>query len=334
VRDVAALVKRAAAEGITRGEIVSLLRAEGEAAALLFAGADRLRAEVFGPVVHLRALIEFSNYCRNNCLYCGLRRGNRILRRYRMPPEEIVALARRAAGHGFRTVVLQAGEDPYYTPSLLAGVVREVKRLGVQVALSVGELARADYALLREAGADRYLLRHETADPGLFAGLKPDTSFKRRCRCLRWLKELGFETGAGPMVGLPGQTIGSLADDILLMRDLGVAMAGIGPFVPHPSTPLATAAPGSVFLTMKVLAVTRLCLPFANLPATTAVGAAAAGGREAALRCGANVVMPDITPLRYRQLYEIYPGKWRVDPREGSFARWQEHLKLLGRTAV
>lgn len=327
------LVKRSfSGPPLTREEILCLLRAGEEEAEILFAAADRVRAKVFGPVVHLRAVIEFSNFCRNNCLYCGLRRENRRLSRYRMTAREMIRAAEEAASQGFKTVVLQSGEDPYWTPKRLAEVVKEIKKLGVAVTLSVGELTYEDYAFLREAGADRYLLRHETADPSLFAQLKPDSSLARRRQCLEWLKELGYETGAGCMVGLPGQSLESLAEDVLFMRELQVEMAGIGPFIPHPDTPLGKASPGSPFLTLKVLALTRLCLPYANLPATTATGVAQKGGREAALLCGANVVMPDVTPHHYRLLYQLYPGKAQADPHPNAFAYWQERLWALGRT--
>lgn len=329
--DQAGLRKRVwSGEGFSKAEIAALL---GGAAAseVLFGVADQVRAEFVGPVVHLRALIEFSNYCRNNCLYCGLRRQNKFLPRYRMAPEEIFRVAQAAAAYGFRTVVLQAGEDGGFPPRLLAEVVRELKALGLTVTLSVGELSREEYALLREAGADRYLLRHETADRKLFAKLKPDTTFERRYQCLLWLQELGYETGAGCIVGLPGQTKGSLADDILLMLGLKVPMAGIGPFIPHSATPLRDASPGSLELTLRVLALTRLVLPTANLPATTATSVAARGGREAALRAGANVIMVNVTPSVYRRHYAIYPGKWQVDKSVDPFAYWRERLKELGR---
>ena len=260
-----------------------------------------------------------------------MRRDNTRLVRYRMQEEELLAAARRAVELGFRTVVLQSGEGPWWSPRRLAGVIKEIKSWGVAVTLSVGELEYRDYLLLKEAGADRYLLRHETADPLLFAQMKPDTTMEKRQRCLWWLKELGYETGAGCIVGLPGQTLESLVEDLLFMQELQPEMAGIGPFIPHPDTPLAQAPPGSPLLALKVLALTRLILPGANLPATTATAVASRGGREAALLCGANVVMPDITPLSLRVHYEIYPGKGQADLEKDPYRYWQEKLESLGR---
>ncbi|MEW5763025.1 MAG: [FeFe] hydrogenase H-cluster radical SAM maturase HydE [Bacillota bacterium] len=324
------------AHALTREEIVSLLRAEGEEAAALFRAADAVRAEYLGNAVHLRAVIEFSNYCVKNCLYCGLRRGNRRLARYRMTPEEILAAAGRARAEGYRTVVLQAGEDPAYKTAELARLVYRIKtELDVAVTLSLGDLRRDAYRELRAAGADRYLLKHETADPALFARLRPGTTLAGRLERLSWLRELGYQVGSGNIVGLPGQAPETLADDILLLKECDVEMAGIGPFIPHPATPLGTCPPGSLDLTLKVLAVTRLLLPLAHLPATTAVATLHPAGRRRALLSGANVVMPDLTPAPYRRHYEIYPGKG-APAGEGpnSFAWWEKELAGLDRTVA
>jgi biotin synthase len=268
-----------------------------------------MRRRYVGDQVHLRGIIEFSNHCVKNCLYCGLRRGNKALERYRMTPDEIVEAAREGVRAGIRTIVLQSGEDAFFSAAILADIVTRLKELDVAVTLSVGDRPKRDYRILREAGADRYLLKHETAHREMFRRLRPGTTLEGRKKRLLWLKGLGFQVGSGNMIGLPGQTVGILADDILLMRELDVEMAGIGPFIPNDNTPLAGCRGGDVTMTLKVLAVTRLVLPAVHLPATTALATIHPEGRQMALRCGANVVMPDITPVRYKKLYEIYPNK-------------------------
>lgn len=290
--------------------------------------ADSLREQIHGNKVHLRAIIEFSNYCRCNCLFCGLRRDNKKLTRYRMSEKQIIDAANDAVSTGFKTIVLQSGEDPYWNALKLSKVVREIKKLDVAVTLSVGELSYKDYVMLKEAGADRYLLKFETSDERVFKALKPDTSLQRRLQCLKWIKELGYETGSGVIVGLPGQSIESLADDILLMKELELDMVGIGPFIPHPQTPLAKHPIGNPLITLKVIAITRLVLPYANIPATTALGTISPSFRVRAFSCGANVVMPDVTPQDYRILYDIYPGKTR---NTNSYLQWKEILEKIGR---
>ncbi len=293
---------------LSREQMVALL--SGEQDAWLFERADRMRAEVFGDAVHLRGIIEFSNHCAQNCFYCGLRRDNLTLERYRMSADEILETAQEAASAGLKTIVLQSGEDPYYSAAMLAQIISRLKdACDVAVTVSVGDRSRADYELLRKAGADRYLLKHETADPDLFTALRPGTTLQRRLQSMAWLRELGFQIGSGTMVGLPGQTLDTLAQDILLLQELDVEMAGIGPFIPHHNTPLSNAAGGDVTMTLRVLAVTRLVLPFAHLPATTALATIQPNGRQLALQHGANVIMPNLTPAQYRRLYEIYPNK-------------------------
>jgi biotin synthase len=293
---------------LTREDILDLLN--GEQDSFLFQWADQVRARVFGDEVHVRGIIEFSNHCAQNCLYCGLRRDNLALERYRMSTDEILESARQAAAIGLKTIVLQSGEDPFYPADMLAGIISRLKdEHDVAVTVSVGERPKSDYRLMRKAGADRYLLKHETADPELFSRLRPGTTLQKRLRSIGWLRELGFQVGSGNMVGLPGQTLETLAQDILLMRDLDVEMAGIGPFIPHHNTPLREYARGDVSMTLRVLAVARLVLPLVHLPATTALASIDPRGRELALERGANVIMPNMTPARYRQLYEIYPNK-------------------------
>ncbi|WP_449240634.1 [FeFe] hydrogenase H-cluster radical SAM maturase HydE [Desulfoscipio gibsoniae] len=291
-------------------QITALLSANAEQMPALLSAADKVRRRGVGDAVHLRAIIEFSNYCRKNCLYCGLRRDNRSLTRYRLTEQQILDAAGEAAALGFRTVVLQSGEDLYYTPTVIARIIERVKnKYDLAVTLSLGEHSRQTYKTWREAGADRYLIKQETADEQLFKRLKPDTSLSRRVQCLCWLGELGYQTGSGNMVGLPGQSLHTLARDILLMRKLDVDMAGIGPFLPHPATPLKNAAPGNLELTLKTLAITRLYLPQTHLPATTALCTLAKDGRRLALSGGANVIMPNLTPPAVRDKYLIYPQK-------------------------
>lgn len=293
--------------------------------------ADDVRKQIHGDTVHLRAIIEFSNYCKCNCLFCGIRRENMKLHRYRMKEEEIVKVAEKAVKEGFKTIVLQSGEDLFWNVKRLSKVVREIKKLNVAVTLSVGELSYDDYAILREAGADRYLLKFETSDEKLFRRLKPDTTLDRRIQCLRWLKQLSYETGSGIIAGLPGQSIESLADDIALMKELELDMIGIGPFIPHPETSLSQNSPGNPILTLKVIAVTRLLLPFANIPTTTALGTLSPSLRLKAFSCGANVVMPDITPLKYAKLYSIYPRRIKT---LSSYSYWTEIINKNGRKAL
>ncbi len=291
-------------------EICRLLLSEGADRDLLFSCADRIRELHVGNGVHLRGIIEFSNYCLKNCFYCGLRRDNASLERYRMGIGRIVEAARDGAEAGLKTIVLQSGEDPFFTGKMLADLIGRIKsEHDVAVTMSVGDRTKEEYALMREAGADRYLLKHETADPELFSRLRPGTTLDGRIRRLMQLKELGFQVGSGCMVGLPWQTVDSLAEDILLLKRLDIEMAGFGPFIPHPDTPLASRGGGSVEMALKTVAVARIMLPFVHLPATTALGTVDPEARQRALRCGANVFMPNITPLRYKRLYEIYPNK-------------------------
>ncbi len=305
-----ALRRASAGDAPTESWLVPLLAASDDDAPRLFAAADRVRAANLGDAVHLRALIEFSNHCRRNCRYCGLRRDNRVVRRYRMTPEEIVQTARDAAALGYRTVVMQSGEDLWFTGERLAAIVREIKRTtDLAITLSVGERDPDDYRQWRAAGADRYLLRIETTDPHLFAALHPDDDLLQRQAALRTLKELGYQLGSGVMVGLPGQTAAMLARDVIWLRELGAEMIGIGPFIPHPGTPLGESPGGTVGQALRLVAVLRLVFPHAHLPATTAAGTVDPAGRERMLQAGANVMMPNVTPPQYRVDYEIYPNK-------------------------
>ena len=302
-----------AAGELSHKEIVFLLGLEKpDEVGRLLALADQVRAKHLGQDVHLRGIIEFSNHCARRCVYCGLCRDNRELKRYRMHPHEILDTASRAVEMGFRTIILQSGEDFYYTSDMIAYLVAAIKKMGAAVTLSLGDRPQADYARWKAAGADRYLLKFETSDALLYRQLHPGSTLPRRLKNLEYLRDLGYQLGSGNMVGLPGQTITSLADDILLMREMGLDMAGIGPFLPHPATPLGKARPGTMKMTLKVLAVTRLLLPQTHLPATTALGSIQKDGRRAGLLAGANVLMLNLTPEKYRALYDIYPAKAEV----------------------
>ncbi|NLW44222.1 MAG: [FeFe] hydrogenase H-cluster radical SAM maturase HydE [Syntrophomonadaceae bacterium] len=289
--------------------------------------ADQVRWRWVGDKVHVRGIIEFSNYCIRSCHYCGLNRTNTRIQRYRIPLDEIVEVAREAVAMGLKTIVLQSGDDFYYTREMIADIVREIKATGAAVTLSVGERPAEDYRAWREAGADRYLLKFETSDPGLYKRLHPGTSLDIRLRCLRDLRELGYQVGSGFMIGLPGQTTEILARDLMLMRTLHLEMAGIGPFIPHPATPLSQAPAGDVTLSLKALALSRLLLPWAHLPATTALSSLDTDGRRLGLTGGANVVMPNITPPEYRRLYEIYPHKAEV--KDSPQELYRATLKLI-----
>lgn len=223
---------------LTREESIALLLLEGEDVQRLLSAADEVRKKYCGDGVHLRGLIEFSNICSRDCDYCGLRRDNRRIRRYRMTPQQIIDVSVDVTGKGLNTIVLQSGEDPWYTAERMVEIIRGIKsRADCAITLCAGERSYADYLAMKEAGADRYLLRHETSNPDLYHRLHPDMRFEDRVRCLRDLKAIGFQVGAGSMVGLPGQTIEDLADDVLFVRDLEADMVGIGPFIPHPNTP-------------------------------------------------------------------------------------------------
>ena len=271
------------------------------------------RCENLGRHVFVRGLIEFSNVCRRNCLYCGLRKQNTRLERYTLTREQLLSAAEAAYRAGVDTFVLQSGEWDH-DPKKLADCITTLKeRFGLPVTLSVGEHKREDYALWRRAGADRYLIKHETASPELYARLHPGYTLEERVGALRTLAELGYETGSGFIIGLPGQTLEILARDILLVRNLHVAMCGVGPFVPQSATPMAKVPAGSVELTLRVISVLRLILPWANLPATTALASLSpVQGQRNGLLAGANVLMPSFTPQERRKSYTIYDNKAQV----------------------
>ncbi|MFN4191160.1 MAG: [FeFe] hydrogenase H-cluster radical SAM maturase HydE, partial [Pseudothermotoga sp.] len=270
---------------------IALILSREEISVKLFALADEIRQRYLGKAVYIRGIIEFSNYCKNSCLYCGIRAQNKDISRYRMSVEQIIERARLISQMGIKTVVLQSGEDMYYSDKIIAEIIEKIKEFKVAITLSIGERDFNEYKLWKEAGADRYLMRHETADQELYSKLHPKDSFRTRVEHLKKLRELGYEVGVGSMVGLPGQDDLSLAKDILFVRDFDADMVGIGPFIPHPSTPLRDAKPGTLTKTLKMIALTRLFLPDTNIPATTALGTIHPLGRQLALKCGANVII-------------------------------------------
>ena len=283
-----------------------------EAAEALATFAVRERHAYYGNRVFIRGLIEVSSYCRNDCYYCGLRASNRSCERYRLSDEQIIACADKGYDLGFRTFVMQGGEDARFSEERVASLVRAIKEAypDCAVTLSLGEYSRKTYAAWRAAGADRYLLRHETADPAYYAQIHPtDMSFERRMECLQWLSELGFAVGAGFMVGAPGQTSAHLAADLKFIERFKPEMCGIGPFVPHHATPYADRPAGTLAQTCYLLSIIRLIHPPVLLPATTALGTIEDGGREKGILAGANVVMPNLSPADTRAKYEIYDNK-------------------------
>ena len=274
--------------------------------------ARAVRERIYGRAVYIRGLIEFTNYCRNNCYYCGIRRDNLKALRYRLTPEEILACC--AAGYrlGFRTFVLQGGEDAYFTDKRLEELLRAIKKSypDCAITLSLGERSRDSYARLFEAGADRYLLRHETADEGHYRHLHPrEMSLRHRLQCLRDLQAIGYQTGCGMMVGSPGQTTEHLIKDLRLLQELQPEMAGIGPFIPQHDTPFAAEPSGTAGKTLKLLSLIRLLLPKVLLPATTALGTIDPQGREKGLLAGANVLMTNLSPVAVRKKYALYDNK-------------------------
>jgi len=293
----------------------------------LYQRADMVRKQTVGDAVHLRGLIEISSHCVRQCMYCGLRSGNRSLERYRMSENEILACARQAEALGYGTVVMQAGEDPALTAGWIADIVRWIKReTALAVTLSLGERQDEEFELWRSIGADRYLLRFETSDQELFRTIHPrPAGSPDRLTLLKRLKSLGYEAGGGVMVGIPGQSFESLANDVLTFHALDLDMIGIGPYIPHAATPLGSGAlrphidpgdqaPATEEMVYKMIALARIVCPSANIPSTTALATInKTHGRKRGLSVGANVVMPNLTPVKYRALYQIYPAKACID---------------------
>ncbi len=298
---------------LSRGEFAELLQLRNSVRAQCLAEmAVATRKRVYGTSVFTRGLIEISSYCKNDCLYCGIRRSNRLAERYRLSPDEILACAREGYTYGYRTFVLQGGEDAFFTDSLLCPLIEQIKRdcPDVAVTLSLGERSRESYRRLREAGADRYLLRHETASASHYARLHPrEMSFENRMRCLNDLRELGYQVGCGFMVGSPYQGPEELSEDLAFISSFRPDMCGIGPFIPAKNTPFAGESAGSLELTCYLLSILRLISPEMLIPATTALGTIHPRGRELGILAGANVVMPNLSPVAVRGKYALYDGK-------------------------
>ncbi len=299
-------------ENLTREELLDLLNGlDDESTAYLHEKADKKRREHYGDRVFMRGLIEFTNYCKNDCNYCGIRRSNKNAERYRLDKELIMACCKQGHELGYRTFVLQGGEDPFYKDEDIIDIVKSIKEKhpDCAVTLSIGEKSKESYAKYKEAGADRYLLRHETNSRHLYEALHPDMSYDERIRCLKDIKEVGFQVGAGFMVGLPNQTNEDFVNDLTFLKELNPHMVGIGPFIPQKDTPLKDEKSGTVEMTCTLLSVVRLLLPKVLLPATTALGSLDNKGREKGLKAGGNVVMPNLSPTNVRDKYLLYDGK-------------------------
>lgn len=316
----------------SKKEIIDLLKDDSQNE-WLFSLADKIRKEYVGDEVHLRGLIEFSNICKCTCKYCGLRYENSEVERYRISTPSILSTAKKACAAGYKTIVLQSGEDRFFSQKVMCEIIEEIKKLDVALTLSIGERSFDDYKAFKESGADRYLIRIETTDKNLYKEMHPNMSFENRVRCLKDLKTLGYEVGTGCLVGLPSQTIESLAGDILFFKEINADMIGIGPFIAHPQTPLKNCANGDLTLSLKVMALTRIMLKNINIPATTAMETLNPDGRLMALQCGANVIMPNVTDLNYCEKYDIYPNKAHLDDDIlHSRKIVEDKLKTIGRT--
>ncbi len=307
---------------------------DGQTLDFLRENAARIAQKQFGFGVYVRGLIEVSSYCRNGCYYCGLRSSNKSLQRYRLTPDEILGCCDAGYNMGFRTFVLQGGEDPALTDEMLVPLVRKINKRypDCAITLSLGERSGNSYEQLFEAGASRYLLRHETAQEFLYSRLHPQNmSWHNRMDCIRTLRNIGYQVGMGMMIGVPGQTIDTLVEDILLMEELEPHMIGIGPFLPHSETPLGYAPAGSLCMTLLLLAMLRIIFPAALIPATTALATLSPTGRIEGVKSGANVVMPNLTPSSLRKRYAIYENKasYGAEAAEG-LSMLEKELSAIG----
>lgn len=307
------ITKLAKNHTLSKQEYISLINCnDKESLEYLRQKAEKQRQDIFGRDIYMRGLIEFTNYCKNDCLYCGIRRSNKKAQRYRLTKEEILDCCKNGYDLGFRTFVLQGGEDAYYTDDIIVETVREIKSQfpDCAVTLSIGEKPKESYKRYFDAGADRYLLRHETASAEHYSLLHPkDLSPENRMECLKNLKEIGFQTGCGFMVGSPFQTVENLAEDLIFIDKFKPHMVGIGPFIPHKDTPFRNEKSGTLEMTLKLLAIIRLILPKVMLPSTTALGTINPKGREMGILWGANVVMPNLSPTTVRKKYMLYDNK-------------------------
>jgi len=313
---------------ICDGELKMLIQSE-ENDRYLFEKADAVRKTYYGNRIFIRGLIEISNYCKNNCLYCGIRSGNTNAVRYRLEEADILECCKTGYGLGFRTFVLQGGEDPYFDDKRICSIVEAIKSAygDCAVTLSLGEKSRESYKAYFDSGADRYLLRHETADNAHYSRLHPENmNPENRKKCLFDLKNIGYQVGSGFMVGSPYQTVDNLVADLRFLQELEPDMIGIGPFIHHADTPFAKFSSGSVEMTLRLIAIMRIMFPKALIPATTALGSLSPDGRERGIKAGANVVMPNLSPESVRELYSLYNNK----AHSGSEAA--EGLRILKRS--
>lgn len=324
---------------LTKNEYVSLIENRNpELCEYLFEKARNAREVYYGKKVYLRGLIEFTNYCKNDCYYCGIRRSNRNAARYRLTKDQILDCCREGYRLGFRTFVLQGGEDNHYNDQVVIDIIRDIKGHYPDCALtlSIGERPLESYKAFYDAGADRYLLRHETADPMHYKRLHPPPlTLESRKQCLNHLKEIGYQVGSGFMVGSPGQTSENLAEDLLYLQDLKPQMVGIGPFIPHHDTAFSAEPGGTAELTLFILGLIRLILPAVLLPATTAIGTIDSTGREKAILAGANVVMPNLSPREVRDKYLLYDNKICTgDEAAECMHSIEKNIKLIGYQVV
>lgn len=320
---------------LPKDKLIALLQAQNpELDAYLFSISQRIAIEQFGRRIYTRGLIEFTNYCKNNCYYCGIRRDNRHVQRYRLTTEQILNCCRQGYQLGFRTFVLQGGEDPYFTDQRMEEIIRQIKGEFPDCALtlSIGEKSRDSYQRLFDAGANRYLLRHETANDAHYAQLHPpELSLANRKRCLWDLKAIGYQVGCGFMVGSPGQTPETLAEDLLFIHELAPQMIGIGPFLHHQQTPFAQQPDGSMELTLFLIGLLRLMIPNALIPSTTALATIHPRGRELGILAGANVVMPNLSPTDVRAQYTLYDNKACTGEEAAeSWAQLQKQMHSIG----
>jgi len=329
------LLKMEIGKSLSRAEIIELLKMPGDCSQDLFATADSIRQREVGDEIFLRGIIEFSNYCERNCLYCGLRKSNNKLNRYRMTDDEVINTAKEIKKLRVPTVVLQSGEDSFYSTDKICRLIERIKNeTGLIITLSIGERSTSDFQLFLQSGADRYLLKQETVSPELYKYLRPGCQPDKRMQCLRSLKLLGFETGTGNMVGLPGQTLEILADDLLFMKQIDADILDIGPFIAHPDTPFAGIENDDIELALRVLAVARIITRNTNIPATTVLATLHPQGRLLALQAGANVVMPDFTPENYKINYGMYPGRTDVGSAADIISALEKDFQSIGRTLL
>lgn len=335
IRELAA--KLEADHDLSDAELKVLLETDAGDTAL-YEAADRVRRAHYGTDVYIRGLIEFTNYCKNNCYYCGIRRDNRCAERYRLTKEQILTCCAEGYGLGFRTFVLQGGEDPYFTDARVCEIVSAIRKAypDCAITLSIGEKSRESYQAYYDAGANRYLLRHETANEAHYGKLHPaELSARRRQQCLFDLKEIGYQVGSGFMVGSPYQTTENLIEDLRFLQKLSPDMIGIGPYITHAQTPFADQKSGTLELTLRLLAILRLMFPYALLPSTTALGTIHPKGREMGLKAGGNVVMPNLSPTDVRKLYTLYNNKIHSgDEAAQSVESLRQHVEAAGYRVV